>query len=142
MDRNLDPGPEIALNMQRVEAGAAVATQPQRPQEQAIAAATAPYDSQDVQFANAAAGLQLAGSLCLPKGAGPSPAVVLVHGSGPSNRDEDIAGHKIFLVLADHLARQGIAVLRYDKRGIGGSTGDYTAATTLDFAADAQAALP
>src|SRR5450830_69265 len=134
-------GRDIALNMRRVEAGAAVATQPRRPQEQAIAAATAPYDSQDVQIANAAAGLQLAGSLFLPKGAGPWPAVVLVHGSGPSNRDEDIAGHKIFLVLADHLARQGIAVLRYDKRGIGGSTGDYTAATTLDFAADAQAAL-
>jgi pimeloyl-ACP methyl ester carboxylesterase len=84
--------------------------------------------------------VQLAGSLFLPQGAGPWPAVVLVHGTGPNTRDENAFGHKIFLVLADHLARQGIAVLRYDKRGIGGSTGDYLSATTNDLAGDAQAA--
>jgi pimeloyl-ACP methyl ester carboxylesterase len=117
------------------------ALQPRRPQEAAIAAAVAPYASEEVRFAGAGRDVQLAGSLFMPKGAGPWPAVVLVHGSGPLNRDEDIFGHKVLLVLADHLARQGIAVLRYDKRGIGASTGAYKTATTLDFADDAQAAL-
>lgn len=132
-------GQSAPLNLQRTDAAAVAALQPKRPQEQAIAAAAAPYASEEVRFASAT--LQLAGSLTLPKGAGPWPAVVLVHGSGPNNRDQDIFGHKIFLVLADHLTRHGIAVLRYDKRGIGGSTGDYMSATTLDFAADAQAAV-
>lgn len=134
-------GRQAPLDLRRTEAKAVAALQPRRPQEAAIGAAAAPYASHDVQFANTAAGVQLAGSLFVPKGAGPWPAVVLVHGSGPNSRDEEIFGHKVFLVLADHLARQGIAVLRYDKRGIGGSTGAYKTATTLDFAADAQAAL-
>ena len=67
--------------------------------------------------------------------------MVLVAGSGPNTRDEPILGHQIFLVLADHLTRHGIAVLRYDKRGVGQSTGDYQTATTQDFAADAEAAV-
>jgi pimeloyl-ACP methyl ester carboxylesterase len=67
--------------------------------------------------------------------------VVLVAGSGPENRDEDVFGHKVFLVLADHLTRQGLAVLRYDKRGIGKSKGDGVAATSVDFASDAAAAV-
>jgi hypothetical protein len=67
--------------------------------------------------------------------------VVLVHGSGPNDRDETIFEHKIFLVLADHLSKQGIAVLRYDKRGIAASKGDYKSATSFDFADDAQAAV-
>ena len=136
-------GQKVPLNFKRVTPGAGAEPEPvpNRPQEKAIAAAPAPYASEDVKFADAAAGVQLAGSLFLPKGAGPWPAVVLVHGSGPNTRDEDIFGHKIFLVLADHLARQGIAVLRYDKRGIGGSTGDYKSATTREFADDAQAAV-
>ncbi|GAB2839908.1 alpha/beta fold hydrolase [Pseudoduganella ginsengisoli] len=132
-------GQQAPLNLTRTDAGAAAALQPRRPQETAIAAASAPYTSDEVQFGHAQ--WQLAGSLFVPKGAGPWPAVVLVHGSGPNNRDEDIFGHKIFLVLADHLARNGIAVLRYDKRGVGGSNGDYDTATTLDFAFDAQAAV-
>jgi pimeloyl-ACP methyl ester carboxylesterase len=131
-------GRQAPLNLKRIEPKAAAALQPRRPQEAAIAAATAPYASEEVRFAGA--GVQLAGTLFLPKGAGPWPAVVLVHGSGPHTRDEDVMGHKIFQVLADHLARQGIAVLRYDKRGIGSSTGNYENATTLDFADDAQAA--
>lgn len=133
-------GKQMPLNLKRIESKAAAALQPRRPQEAAIAAAAAPYASQEVRFAGAGADVQLAGSLFTPKGAGPWPAVVLVHGSGPQNRDEEVLGHKIFLVLADHLARQGIAVLRYDKRGIGNSTGNYKSATTLDFADDAQAA--
>lgn len=100
-----------------------------------------PYDVEEVTFANTDAGVTLAGTLTVPRGDGPFPGVVLVHGSGPNDRDESVFGHKPFLVLADHLTRQGIAVLRYDKRGIGGSTGDITNATSADFAADAAAAL-
>lgn len=136
-------GQKAPLALKRISAQDAAAAQPRRPQESAIAAgaAAAPYVSQEVKFDSSAAGVKLAGSLSVPKGAGPFPAVVLVHGSGPNNRDEDVFNHKIFLVLADHLARQGIAVLRYDKRGIAQSTGDYKAATTFDFADDAQAAV-
>lgn len=95
----------------------------------------------EVHFNNFAAHDQLAGTLSLPNGAGPFPAVVLVSGTGHNTRDEDVRGHKVFLVLADALNRQGFAVLRYDKRGVGGSSGDYDAATTADFASDAGAAV-
>ncbi len=100
-----------------------------------------PYREQAVAFDDAASHVRLAGTLTLPPGDGPFPAVVLVAGSGPNTRDEPIFGHQIFLVLADHLTRQGIAVLRYDKRGTGESTGDYAKATTLDFAADVEAGM-
>ncbi len=99
-----------------------------------------PYSSEDVRFAGGAPGVTLAGTLTLPEGKGPFPAVVLVSGSGPQNRDEELLGHKPFLVLADHLTRAGIAVLRYDDRGFGGSTGEFAACTTRDFADDAAAA--
>jgi hypothetical protein len=94
-----------------------------------------PYREEDVTFDDAAAHVTLAGTLTLPPGDGRFPAVVLVSGSGPNTRDETVAGHEVFLVLADDLTRHGIAVLRYDKRGVGKSTGDYTKATTADFAA-------
>jgi pimeloyl-ACP methyl ester carboxylesterase len=68
------------------------------------------------------------------------PAVVLVSGSGPQNRDEELLGHRPFAVIADALARAGFAVLRYDDRGVGASTGRYAGATTLDFASDADIA--
>jgi hypothetical protein len=99
-----------------------------------------PYREEDVAFDDGAARVKLAGTLTLPPGPGPFPAVVLIAGSGPNTRDEPILGHKPFLVLADWLTRHGIAVLRYDKRGVGASGGDYAKATTLDFAADAEAA--
>jgi hypothetical protein len=98
-----------------------------------------PYQVRDVSFAGGA-GEMLAGTLSQPPGAGPFPAVVMIAGSGPQNRDETVEGHKIFLVIADRLTRAGIAVLRYDKRGVGGSKGSYVTATTADFAADAEAA--
>jgi fermentation-respiration switch protein FrsA (DUF1100 family) len=98
-----------------------------------------PYREEEVTFEDA--GVHLAGTLTLPKGAGPFPAVVLIAGSGPQTRNENVFGHQIFLILADHLTRQGIAVLRFDKRGIGASKGDYGKATTEDFANDAQAAF-
>src|SRR5579859_7331785 len=100
-----------------------------------------PYKEEEVNFQNAAGTATLAGTLTIPAGTGPFPAALLVAGSGPQNRDEFLAGHRPFLVLADALARKGIAVLRYDKRGIGKSTGDFSAATTEDFAADAAVAL-
>ena len=100
-----------------------------------------PYREEDVTFENASARTHLAGTLTLPQGSGQFPAVVLIAGSGPNDRNETVFGHQIFLVLADHLTRNGIAVLRFDKRGIGKSTGDYANATTADFASDAEAAL-
>ncbi len=100
-----------------------------------------PYSVESIAFANAAALVDLTGTLTLPKGPGPFPSVVLIAGSGPEDRDESMAGHKPFLVLADYLTRKGFAVLRYDKRGIGGSTGSVDRSTTLDFGADAQAAV-
>jgi uncharacterized protein len=100
-----------------------------------------PYREEEVTFSNAEAGVTLAGTLTLPKGSGPFPPAVLIAGSGPHDRDEAIANHKPFLVLADTLTRSGMAVLRYDKRGIGKSTGSADRATTLDLASDAQAAV-
>jgi hypothetical protein len=69
-----------------------------------------PYRGEEVQFDNAADKVRLAGTLTLPEGAGPFPAVVLISGSGPQNRDEFLLGHRPFLVLADHLTRHGVAV--------------------------------
>lgn len=98
-----------------------------------------PYVSEEIGF-DRAPGVRIAGTLTLPKGPGPFPAVVLIQGSGPHDRDETIFGHKPFLVLADDLTRRGIAVLRYDKRGVGGSTGKPLGATGADYAVDATAA--
>jgi pimeloyl-ACP methyl ester carboxylesterase len=100
-----------------------------------------PYREEEVTFGNPKAQVSLAGTLTLPSGSGPFPAAILIAGSGRQDRDENIAGHRPFLVLADHLTRKGIAVLRYDKRGIGKSTGNFDQATTEDFASDAAAAL-
>lgn len=100
-----------------------------------------PYDEQEVTFENTNAGVTLAGTLTIPRGEGPFPAVVLMTGSGPQNRNEELLGHRPFLVLADHLARNGIAVLRYDDRGVGESQGSYGKATHVDFADDARAAF-
>jgi pimeloyl-ACP methyl ester carboxylesterase len=98
-----------------------------------------PYREEPVTFTNGA--VTLAGTLTVPEAGGPFPAVVLLTGSGAQNRDEEIFGFKVFGVIADHLTRQGIAVLRYDDRGIGGSTGSIAQSTTEDFSRDALAAL-
>lgn len=100
-----------------------------------------PYRVEEVAFTNDAAGIALAGTLTVPQGEGPFPAVVLVSGSGAQNRDEELLDHRPFWVLADRLTRAGIAVLRYDDRGVGGSQGAYGEATLDDFADDAAAAM-
>ncbi|TQK01178.1 S9 family peptidase [Herbaspirillum sp. SJZ107] len=134
-------GQSIPLVLSRMTSRAAALAPARRPQEEAIAAGPRPYRQEAVTIVNAAAGIKLAGTFSIPNGAGPFPAVVLICGSGPETRDVDILGHKLFLVLADALNRRGIAVLRYDKRGVGESTGDYATATFTDFAADAESAL-
>ncbi len=100
-----------------------------------------PYDTLTVSYDNAKAGVKLAGTLTMPRGTGPHPCAVLITGSGPENRDEEIFNHRPFRVLADHLTRAGIAVLRVDDRGVGGSTGNSANATSDDFAGDVLAGI-
>ncbi|MCO1655396.1 alpha/beta hydrolase family protein [Pseudonocardia humida] len=98
-----------------------------------------PYRSEDVTYP--ADGFDLAGTLTTPEGPGPFTAVVMITGSGPQDRDEALAGHKPFLVIADSLTRAGYAVLRVDDRGVGGSGGDYAAGRYDDMAADVLAGV-
>lgn len=129
-------GSQIPLTLKRVEASALETKRPQNPTK------PYPYKEEEVTFENkSAGGIKLAGTLTEPEGKGPFTAVVLVTGSGPQNRDEELFGHKPFLVLSDWLTRKGIAVLRFDDRGIGKSQGVFAAATTADFATDVEAAI-
>lgn len=101
-----------------------------------------PYKSEEVTYDGGEKGdVRLAGTLTTPEGAGPFPAALLITGSGAQDRDETIFGHHPFWVLADHLSRRGIAVLRVDDRGVGGSAGDPRTATSADFAQDVLAGV-
>jgi dienelactone hydrolase len=100
-----------------------------------------PYREEEVAYKNPDAGIELAATITIPPGKGPFPAVLLMSGSGPHDRDEILMGHKPFLVLADYLTRKGIVVLRADKRGVGKSGGDYSKAVMADFASDADAGV-
>jgi uncharacterized protein len=100
-----------------------------------------PYYSEEVTFMNVKDSIKLAGTLTLPKKEGKFPVVVMITGSGPQNRDEELMGHKPFLVIADYLTRNGIGVLRYDDRGCYESKGNFAKATTNDFATDVDAAV-
>jgi CubicO group peptidase (beta-lactamase class C family)/pimeloyl-ACP methyl ester carboxylesterase len=117
------------LNAQKVDAGRQDPVKP------------FPYTEEEVSFENKAAGIKLAGSLTIPSGTGPFPAVVLIPKSGPMDRDERILNHRPFLVLADYLTRAGIAVLRTDVRGVGKSGGRFAGAQVEDLAGDAEAAM-
>ncbi len=99
------------------------------------------YTSENITFKNKEAGITLAGTLTMPNGKGKFPAVILVTGSGPQDRDETLMGHKPFLLIADYLTKNGYAVLRYDDRGVAASEGDFDNATTSDFASDTKAAI-
>ena len=99
------------------------------------------YKFEDIFFQNAQAGIQLAGTLTIPNGNGPFPAVILISGSGPQNRNEEIFDHQPFWVIADYLSKSGVAVLRFDDRGVGESQGNFELATSEDFVTDVQAAL-
>src|SRR5659263_6455 len=100
-----------------------------------------PYNEEEVVYDNRNAKVKLAGTLTTPGSSGPFPAVVLISGSGPQNRDEELLGHRPFLVLADNLTRRGIAILRVDDRGVGRSTGNFSLATSEDFAGDVLAGV-
>lgn len=126
-------GQSIPLDLERNKA--LTKTRPQTPK------APYPYYTEEVSFENKQAGIKLAGTLSMPSQKGVYPAVVLISGSGAQDRDETILGHKPFLVLADFLTRNGYAVLRYDDRGTAASSGDFSKATSRDFADDALAAV-
>ncbi len=124
-------GRDVPLVLERVER----IDGPNRPQEPKP---PFPYRVEEVSYESLDADVELAASLTLPEGAGPFPAVVMITGSGPQDRDETLAGHKPFAVIADFLTRRGIAVLRADDRGTAASTGSFPGATTFDFAKDAE----
>jgi uncharacterized protein len=131
-------GASVPLSFGRSTGGAAGATAPvARPQDPKP---PYPYRTEEVAVPSEG-GVQLAGTVVMPEGQGPFPAVVFVTGSGPQDRDETLLGHRPFRVIADYLARHGIASLRYDDRGFAKSTGIFETATSADFANDAEAAL-
>lgn len=128
-------GQSFALNLKRDSIVKQILIRPQEPVK------PYPYYSEEVTFKNEKANINLAGTLTLPQKEGNFPVVVLITGSGPQNRDEELMGHKPFLVLSDYLTKNGIAVLRYDDRGVAKSEGDFKTATSLDFASDVEAAI-
>src|SRR5579871_1020634 len=117
------------LNAQKNDAGRQNQVQP------------VPYTAEDVEFDNHAAEIKLAGTLTIPRGKGPFPAVVLIPRAGPTDRDARLLNHRPFLILADYLTRAGVAVLRTDGRGVGKSGGKYGPAPKDDSASDADAAV-
>ncbi len=125
-------GADLPLKLTRAKEGEAAPTL-RRPQEPVR---PFPYSEREVSYVNAADGTTLAGTLTAPSGEGKFPAVVLITGSGAQDRNESLLGHKPFLVLSDYLTRHGIAVLRVDDRGVGGSTGTVNLSTSADFAGD------
>ena len=128
-------GMTFTLNLAKAEKVEQQKARPQDPQPPFN------YHIEEVAFVNEKEGNTLAGTLTIPEGEGPFPAMVLVSGSGQQNRDEELMNHRPFWVIADYCARHGIAVLRYDDRGIGGSTGEVENATSMDFSYDAEAAF-
>lgn len=128
-------GMKFPLDLVRGDAKEKVLIRPQEPVK------PYPYYSEEVKFVNKIDGDTLAGTLTLPQKTGIYPVVVMITGSGPQNRDEELFGHKPFLVIADFLTRNGIGVLRYDDRGVASSTGNFNKATSLDLSRDAESAV-
>jgi len=132
----LQGGVRAKVSMERVAIDADLS--PQRPQ---TPKPPFPYVAREVTYTNAKDGTKLAGTLTIPEVKGPHPAAILITGSGAQDRDESLLGHRPFLVLADYLSRHGIAVLRADDRGVGGSTGNVSRSTSADFAGDVLAGV-
>jgi len=128
-------GQSFPLNLTRAPLESKAPVRPQEPKP------PYPYHSEEVRFPSESGTIELAGTLTWPAGKQEFPTAILISGSGPQNRDEEFMTHKPFLVLADHLTRNGIAVLRYDDRGFAQSTGNHSGATTADFANDVRAAI-
>lgn len=129
-------GREDKLDFTKADfAGAPKYNRPQNPK------GPLPYEAEEVSYENSRQATKLAGTLTLPPGKGPFPVAITISGSGAADRDESHFDHKPFLIIADHLTRHGIAVLRYDDRGIGGSTGDYSKANSADLATDVEAGI-
>jgi len=136
IDGTFTQGSSLPLSLHRVKDEAELELKrPQNPTK------PYPYHDEDVSYENKVQNVTLAATLTIPQGKGPFPAVVLITGSGPQDRDESLLGHKPFLVLSDYLTRHGIAVLRADDRGTGKSTGNFATATTADFATDTEAGI-
>lgn len=131
-------GFKLPLNLNRQDPTVPVGTSINRPQEPK---APFPYETMEVTFVAGEDKIALKGTITKPSGQGPFPAVVLVSGSGPQNRNGELLGHKPFWVIADFLTRQGIVVLRYDERGVGQSEGSFKGTTSQGFAEDARAAM-
>ncbi len=131
----LQGGMTLPLELSRDKIEKTTVNRPQEPKK------PYPYYAEDVSFQNVEANITLAGTLTLPKKEGKYPAVVLITGSGPQDRNEEIVGHRPFLIISDYLTRNGIAVLRFDDRGVGQSTGDFARATSVDFASDVKSAV-
>ncbi|GHT11493.1 alpha/beta hydrolase [Bacteroidia bacterium] len=128
-------GQSFPLNLSRATIEKEPLIRPQEPKK------PYPYNEEEVVFDNPMDGVTLAGTFTYPKTKGTFPAVVLISGSGAQNRDEELMGHKPFLVLADYLTKNGIAVLRFDDRGTAKSTGNFQIATSLDFSKDVESAV-
>ena len=131
-------GATLPLRLDRTDDGAAALVPPHRPQEPKP---PFPYTTTEVRYDGGSPGVSLAGTLTVPPGTGPFPCVLMITGSGPQDRDETLDGHRPFLVIADRLTRAGVAVLRVDDRGVGGSIGPFAGATSADFADDVRAGV-
>ncbi|MGB4837968.1 MAG: alpha/beta hydrolase [Saprospiraceae bacterium] len=128
-------GQEFSMNLSRKAIEKKEIIRPQEPTK------PYPYYSEDVTFQNSKANIYLSGTLTLPEKEGNFPVVILISGSGPQNRDEELLGHKPFLIISDYLTKNGIGVLRYDDRGVGASKGKFENATSADFATDVESAI-
>lgn len=135
IDGTFNQGPmSLPLKMTREKVAKKELVRPQEPK-------TFDYQQEEVKFENLKGGHHLAGTLTIPKDGKFEEVVILISGSGPQDRNEELLGHKPFLVLSDHLTKRGIAVLRYDDRGVAKSTGTFKGSTSRDFADDASAAV-
>ncbi|MFK7776129.1 MAG: alpha/beta hydrolase family protein [Saprospiraceae bacterium] len=135
IEGTFNQGPmSFPLKMTREKVAKKELVRPQEPK-------TFAYEQEEVKFENPKGGHHLAGTLTIPPGGKFEEVVILITGSGPQDRNEELLGHKPFLVLSDHFTKRGIAVLRYDDRGVAKSTGTFKGSTSRDFADDANAAV-